>query len=104
VEEKQVHSLGPLHIDRLARQVQRDGVVLDLSPLEYKLLDVMAGHVGEVVTRAMLLEKVWGYRFDPKTSLVQTHMSRLRSKLDKPFGHDMIRTVHGAGYILDVPV
>lgn len=100
IEDVRERRLGPLQIDRLQRMVKRDDVVLDLSPIEFKLLDVMVAHQGEVVTRSMLLEKVWGYRFDPKTSLVQTHMSRLRAKLDKPFAFDMIRTVHGAGYTI----
>ncbi|MEM8592434.1 MAG: response regulator transcription factor [Pseudomonadota bacterium] len=103
VEEVSERHLGPLHIDRLGRQARRGGELLDLSPLEFKLLDVMVEHQGEVVTRSMLLEKVWGYRFDPKTSLVQTHMSRLRAKLDKPFGVEMIRTVHGSGYAIHAP-
>ncbi|WP_147127373.1 response regulator transcription factor [Shimia ponticola] len=103
VEEVNERRLGSLHIDRLARQARRGDVVLDLSPIEYKLLDVIVEHAGEVVTRSMLLEKVWGYRFDPKTSLVQTHMSRLRAKLDKPFDTEMIRTVHGSGYMIHDP-
>lgn len=95
--------LGTLHLDRVARKVTRDDVVLDVSPLEFRLLDHLMQHPGQVVTRSMLLEKVWGYRFDPKTSLVQTHMSRLRAKVDKPFDTEMIRTVRGAGYVIDTP-
>ena len=103
VEEVNERRLGPLHIDRLTRQARRGDAALDLSPIEFKLLDVIVEHAGEVVTRSMLLEKVWGYRFDPKTSLVQTHMSRLRAKLDKPFDTEMIRTVHGSGYMIHAP-
>jgi len=103
VEEVAERRLGPLHIDRLQRQAKRGDTLLDLSPIEFRILDVMTEHHGTVVTRSMLLEKVWGYRFDPKTSLVQTHMSRLRAKLDKPFDAEMIRTVHGAGYSLHAP-
>ncbi len=95
-----VYELADLRVDRVARQASRSGTVLDLSPLEFKLLDCLLGHAGEVVTRTMLLEKVWGYNFDPKTSLVQTHMSRLRAKVDKPFTVELIRTVRGAGYII----
>ena len=95
--------LGDLHLDRMTRQVTRAGDVLDVSPLEFRLLEYLIQHPGEVVTRSMLLEKVWGYRFDPKTSLVQTHMSRLRAKVDKPYDHEMIRTVRGAGYVIDAP-
>ncbi|MEO0904859.1 MAG: response regulator transcription factor [Pseudomonadota bacterium] len=95
--------LGDLHLDRIARQATRGADRLDLSPLEYRLLEYLIQHPGQVVTRSMLLEKVWGYRFDPKTSLVQTHMSRLRAKVDKPYGQEMIRTVRGAGYVIDAP-
>lgn len=93
-------TLGDLTLDRVQRRVHRGDVLLDLSPLEFKLLDYLMQHPGEVVTRTILLEKVWGYRFDPKTSLVQTHMSRLRAKLDKPFETEMIRTVRGSGYVI----
>jgi two-component system OmpR family response regulator len=103
VEEVGTVSLGDLVMDRLSRRVCRGAVPLDLSPLEYRLLEVLLQNPGAVVTRSMLLEKVWGYRFDPKTSLVQTHMSRLRAKVDKPFDAEMIRTVRGSGYVIDVP-
>ena len=102
-QEDTVLTIGPLTLDRISRTVRREDTELDLSPLEFKLLDTMMMHRGEVVTRAMLLEKVWGYRFDPKTSLVQTHMSRLRAKLDKPFEGDMVRTMRGSGYLIDEP-
>ncbi|WP_108814845.1 response regulator transcription factor [Loktanella sp. Alg231-35] len=98
--EQTLYELDDLRLDRVARQASRSGTTLDLSPLEFKLLDCLLGHVNEVVTRTMLLEKVWGYRFDPKTSLVQTHMSRLRAKVDKPFATELIRTVRGSGYII----
>ena len=94
-------TLGDIRLDRLKREATRAGELLDLSPLEFKLLEFMLQNPGTVVTKTMLLEKVWGYRFDPKTSLVQTHMSRLRAKVDKPFGHEMIRTVRGSGYVID---
>ena len=103
IEQVPERRLGPLHIDRLGRLARRGDTVLDLSPIEFKILDVMLEHQGDVVTRSMLLEKIWGYRFDPKTSLVQTHMSRLRAKLDRTFGSDMIRTVHGSGYAIHAP-
>jgi len=92
--------LGDLRLDRMGRKVTRSGDTLDLSPLEFRLLEYLLQHPGEVVTRSMLLEKVWGYRFDPKTSLVQTHMSRLRTKVDKPYDTEMIETVRGAGYVI----
>lgn len=96
-------SVADLTLDRVKRTVHRGTDLLDLSPLEFKLLDYLMTHAGEVVTRTILLEKVWGYRFDPKTSLVQTHMSRLRTKVDKPFDVELIRTVRGAGYVLSAP-
>lgn len=99
VEDTQL-TLGALRLDRVQRTAHRDAKLLDLSPLEFKLLDYLMQHPGEVVTRTILLEKVWGYRFDPKTSLVQTHMSRLRAKVDKPFDTEMIRTVRGSGYVI----
>ncbi|MEL6607985.1 MAG: response regulator transcription factor [Pseudomonadota bacterium] len=102
-QDETVLTLGPLTLDRVTRSVRRGDTVLDLSPLEFRLLATMMAHRGQVVTRTMLLEQVWGYRFDPKTSLVQTHMSRLRAKLDKPFEHEMIRTMRGAGYVIDDP-
>ena len=89
-----------LTLDRMKRTAHRDGVLLDLSPLEFRLLECLMLHPGEVMTRSILLEQVWGYRFDPKTSLVQTHMSRLRAKVDKPFDVELIRTVRGSGYVL----
>lgn len=95
-------TLGDVTLDRLARSATRGGQPLDLSPLEFKLLEFLLQSPRVVVTKTMLLEKVWGYRFDPKKSLVQTHMSRLRAKLDKPFAGEMIRTVWGSGFVIDV--
>lgn len=92
---------GPLTLDRLSRRVRRGEAELNLLPREYALLEYLMRHAGRTVTRTMLLEAVWGYRFDPKTSLVQTHMSRLRAKVDRPFDTELIRTVRGAGYVLD---
>ncbi|MEM9813930.1 MAG: response regulator transcription factor [Pseudomonadota bacterium] len=100
VAEATVIEVGELVLDRVAHAARRGDVTLELSPTEFKLLDQLMQHPGEVVTRTMLLEKVWGLTFDPKTSLVQTHMSRLRAKLDKPFARDLIQTVRGVGYVL----
>jgi len=100
VAEDTTLQVADLTLDRVQRTAHRAGALLDLSPLEFKLLDYLMTHQGEVVTRTILLEKVWGYRFDPKTSLVQTHMSRLRTKIDKPFDAELIRTVRGSGYVL----
>lgn len=103
VDQAQVLTLGPLNLNRTSRTATRAGETLDLSPLEFRLLEFMMQHEGEVVTRTMLLEKVWGYSFDPKTSLVQTHMSRLRAKLDKPFADELITTIRGSGYVIAQP-
>ncbi len=100
-EEEAVRlSVGDMILDRTTQSVTRNGVTLDLLPREYKILEFMMMHEGQVVTRTMLLEKIWGYSFDPKTSLVQTHVSRLRSKVDKPFDRELIKTVRGSGYVL----
>ncbi|MEM7083042.1 MAG: response regulator transcription factor [Pseudomonadota bacterium] len=92
--------IGDLSLDRTTQQVLRAGQEIDLSRREYKILDLLMMHSGELVTRTMLLEKIWGYGFDPKTSIVQTHVSRLRSKIDKPFDKELIKTVRGSGYML----
>ena len=103
IDQVQTLELADLSLNRVARTAVRAGQTLDLSPLEFRLLEFMLQHIGEVVTRTMLLEKVWGYSFDPKTSLVQTHMSRLRAKVDKPFETELISTVRGSGYVIAAP-
>ncbi len=92
--------VGDLSLDRLARRVERAGQTIDLQPREYRLLEYLMEHAGEVVTRTMLLEQVWEFHFEPKTSVVETHVSRLRGKIDKPFDTELIRTVRGAGYVI----
>ena len=92
-----------LTLDRTTQEVARAGRRLDLMPREYRILEYLMMNTGQLVTRTMLLEKIWGYNFDPKTSLVQTHVSRLRAKVDKPFELELIRTVRGSGYILEAP-
>ncbi|WEK07570.1 MAG: winged helix-turn-helix domain-containing protein [Candidatus Pseudomonas colombiensis] len=77
----------------------RAGRRIDLTDKEFKLLQVLAEHVGQTVTRGMLLEKVWGYHFDPQTNLIDVHLSKLRNKLDKGFERAMIRTVRAIGYV-----
>jgi two-component system OmpR family response regulator len=84
------------------RKVTRAGQVLDLLPKEYKILEIFLRNQGRVVTKNMLLEKVWDIHFDPKTSVVETHISRLRNKLEKPFGDTILKTIRGAGYKLEV--
>ncbi len=91
---------GPLRIDLLTRRVTRAGREIELQPQEYKLLEFLMRHAGRVVTRTMLLEGVWGFHFDPKTSVVETHISRLRSKLDRDCDGPAIKTIRGAGYLV----
>ncbi|MCF2855876.1 response regulator transcription factor [Pseudoalteromonas sp. SMS1] len=93
-------SVGDLVLERTARKVTRSGQVLDLNPKEYQILEYLMLNPGQLVTKTMLLEKVWGFNFDPRTSLVQTHVSRLRNKVDKPFTIELIKTIRGCGYIL----
>ncbi|MCO7191215.1 DNA-binding response regulator [Pseudoalteromonas rubra] len=92
--------LGELTLNRTSRQVIRAGQEIELMPKEYQILEYMMQNPEQLITKTMLLEQVWGFSFDPKTSLVQTHVSRLRNKLDKPFAFDMIKTIRGSGYLL----
>jgi two-component system OmpR family response regulator len=84
----------------LARTVHRAGEAILLQPREFRLLEFLMRHAGQVVTRTMLLEKVWDYHFDPQTNVIDVHISRLRSKIDKPYDVQMLHTVRGAGYRL----
>ncbi|MEQ8435587.1 MAG: response regulator transcription factor [Oceanicaulis sp.] len=93
-------SVGDLEMDLLARTVRRAEETILLQPREFRLLEFLMRHAGQVVTRTMLLEKVWDYHFDPQTNVIDVHISRLRSKIDKPFGSTMLHTVRGAGYRL----
>lgn len=93
--------VGDLSLDLAGRTAQRSATRLDLTPQEFKLLEYLVRHSGQVVTRAMLLDKIWGFHFDPRTNLVDAHMSRLRAKVDRPFGRELIHTVRGAGYMID---
>lgn len=92
-----------LLIDLLARRVERGGRPIELQPREFKLLEVLMRHAGQVMTRTMLLEKVWDYRFDPQTNVIDVHISRLRQKVDRGFTHPLIHTIRGAGYSLRAP-
>lgn len=92
---------GDAELDLLARTVKRAGQMIELLPREFSLLEALMRAKGRVLTRTMLLESVWGLTFDPQTNVVETHMSRLRSKFDKPFDRALISTVRGAGYRLD---
>ncbi|MFT5537899.1 response regulator transcription factor [Parasphingorhabdus sp.] len=95
---------GGIELDRLKRQVTRDGVMVDLQPREFTLLEELLRNSGKVVTRTMLLERVWNFHFDPKTNIVETHISRLRSKLNEQCDKDAIITVRGAGYMIAADV
>lgn len=94
-------AVGDLKMDLLKRQVSRHGQTIDLQPREFQLLEHLMRHAGQVVTRTMLLEAVWGYHFDPQTNVIDVHMSRLRSKIDRDFDTPLLHTVRGAGYRLD---
>ncbi|MDX2288438.1 MAG: response regulator transcription factor [Hyphomicrobiaceae bacterium] len=91
---------GDLEMDLVARKVSRAGHDVHLQPREFRLLEFLMRHAGRVVTRTMLLEAVWDFHFDPKTNIVETHVSRLRSKLDDADGESIIETVRGSGYRL----
>lgn len=93
--------VGDLEMDLLARSVVRAGTTLHLQPREFRLLEFLMKHAGQVVTRTMLLEKVWDYHFDPQTNVIDVHISRLRAKIDRDFDTPMLHTVRGAGYRLD---
>jgi two-component system, OmpR family, response regulator len=92
--------VGDLEMDLLARIVHRGGQEIDLLPREFRLLEFLMRHVGQVVTRTMLLENVWDYHFDPQTNVIDVHISRLRQKIDKGFAKPLLHTVRGAGYRL----
>lgn len=101
VEATQPHlQVGELEMDLLARRVFRAGKEIELQPREFRLLEYLMRHQGQVVTRTMLLEKVWDYTFDPQTNVIDVHVSRLRGKIDKGFSKPLLHTVRGAGYVL----
>jgi two-component system OmpR family response regulator len=89
-----------LELDLLSRRVQRAGTKLDLLPREFRLLEYLMRHAGQVVTRTMLLEGVWDYHFDPQTNVIDVQVSHLRQKVDKPFATPLIHTVRSAGYMV----
>ena len=92
--------VGDLEMDLLSRKVMRGETKIDLQPREFKLLEYLMRHAGQTVTRTMLLEGVWNYHFDPQTNVIDVHISRLRAKIDKEFGSQLLQTVRGAGYCL----
>jgi two-component system OmpR family response regulator len=99
-EVETVYRVGDLELDRLSHEVRRAGREIVLQPREFRLLEYLMKHAGQVVTRTMLLENVWDYHFDPQTNVIDVHISRLRAKIDKGFAQPLLHTVRGAGYIV----
>jgi two-component system OmpR family response regulator len=99
-EVRTAFAVADLRLDLLSRSVTRAGRRIDLQPREFQLLEHLMRHAGRVVTRTMLLEAVWDFHFDPKTNIVESHMSRLRGKVDRGQARELIHTVRGAGYVL----
>lgn len=95
-----VLTVGALEMNLLSRNLRRAGIAIALQPREYSLLEYLMRHAGQVVTRAMLLQAVWDYHFDPQTNVIDVHISRLRQKIDEGDGPSLIQTVRGAGYML----
>jgi two-component system OmpR family response regulator len=94
--------VADLEMDLLARSVRRAGRTIELQPREFRLLEYLMRHAGQLVTRTMLLENVWDFHFDPRTNIVESHISRLRSKLNKS-GIELIHTIRGSGYSIRAP-
>lgn len=95
-----VYRVGDLELDRLSHTVRRGGQEITLQPREFRLLEYLMRHAGQVVTRTMLLENVWDYHFDPQTNVIDVHISRLRGKIEKGFDKPVLHTVRGAGYMI----
>ncbi|MBU1306762.1 MAG: winged helix-turn-helix domain-containing protein [Alphaproteobacteria bacterium] len=102
--EKTILRVADLELDLARRTARRDNQKIELQPREFTLLEVLMRNEGRVVTRTMLLEKVWDFHFDPKTSVVETHISRLRAKIDRPFPIALLHTVRNTGYSIHAPV
>ena len=98
--EETVLRVGDLVLDRMSREVKRGEEEVVLQPREFRLLEYLMKHAGQVVTRTMLLENVWDYHFDPQTNVIDVHISRLRSKIDKGFSQPLLHTIRGAGYMI----
>lgn len=101
VDQELVLKAGGLEMDLIARKVTRGGAEIDLLPREFSILEHLLRRKGRVQTRTMLLEAIWDISFDPMTNVVETHISRLRAKVDKPFDSELIKTVRGSGYRID---
>jgi two-component system OmpR family response regulator len=100
VTSLEVHDL---HLDLLGRVATRQGKVIELQSKEFALLEILMRNAGRIVTRTMLLERVWDFNFEPNTTVVETHVSRLRAKIDKPFEVPLIHTVRNTGYTMHGP-
>ena len=98
--EATLYKVGGLELDRLSHKLSRNGKEIVLQPREFRLLEYLMKHAGQVVTRTMLLENVWDYHFDPQTNVIDVHISRLRAKIDKGFDSPLLQTVRGAGYMI----
>jgi two-component system OmpR family response regulator len=98
--EATVYRVNGLELDRLAHKLTRNGKEILLQPREFRLLEYLMKHAGQVVTRTMLLENVWDYHFDPQTNVIDVHISRLRAKIDKGFDPQLLQTIRGAGYMI----
>src|SRR5258708_37537810 len=98
-----VLKVADLEMDLISRKVRRAGQEVDLQPREFRLLEYLMRNAGRLVTRTMLLENVWEFHFDPATNIIETHISRLRSKIDKGFDAQLLETVRGSGYLLRAP-
>jgi two-component system OmpR family response regulator len=94
-------TIADLEMDLLRREVRRAGEKIELQHREFQILEYLLRHAGQVVTRTMLLESVWGYHFDPQTNVIDVHISRLRNKIDKGFATPLLHTIRGTGYRLD---
>lgn len=100
---KLTYRVGDLELDRLAHRVTRGNEEILLQPREFRLLEYLMRHAGQVVTRTMLLENVWDYHFDPQTNVIDVHISRLRGKIERPQGPALLQTIRGAGYMIREP-
>ena len=94
------YKVDDLELDRISHVVKRNGIEINLQPREFRLLEYFMQHVGQVVTRSMLLENVWNYHFDPQTNVIDVHIFRLRSKIEKGFDTPLLHTIRGIGYML----
>lgn len=98
-QKTQLH-LADLELDLISRQARRGEKAIELLPIEFKLLEYLMNHAGQILTRTMIFEGVWGYHFDPGTNIIDVHMGRLRRKIDTGHAHPLIRTLRGQGYML----